>query len=161
MEMNQTESLSGLRCESCGQTLYYESRLAKGNAVMLMKMARFVKEKGINVFHMRKEMLENDRKWITASEFENRAHMVYLGLIAYHGEQGNYVITRRGYDFLAGKAVPRIAFLKKLGVDKDGEGKVVGHSEETVTIDKFDKEWGPWWHVNGFDVKEGRVITEL
>lgn len=129
---------------------------------MLTKIARFVKHKGINVFHVKKELLESTPRWITVGEFGNLGHMAFLGLLAHHDEPGNYSITRKGYDFLAGKAIPLMSYKAKDGTGENGgKGKIIGHSEEMVTIDKFDKEWGAWWHVNGFEVREGRIITEL
>jgi hypothetical protein len=37
---------------------------------------------------------------------------------------------------------------------------VVGHEGPMVTIEQLSNGWNDYWSANGYEIKEGRVVTE-
>lgn len=141
------------KCECCGQSLYTTSKLSKGNAEMMISIQKFIGQKGINVFHPKKELL--DGSFITANQRGNISHLGNHGLIAKHHEAGNWVLTTKGLDFLKGVPVKKTAVIEK------SSKTTVGYltSDGFVTIQELMKSQ-PYWDVHNFEVKDGKVIYE-
>lgn len=142
------------RCPHCGQTTHSTYTVSRGLRDSLRAMARFIEKKGIDTVHFQKELVAGG--WWTPSQERNMCtHGVYTGLVAHTDEPGNYVITKRGWDFLNGEPVPKHTFVKKRTGSKNTH--VVEVSEETCTASDFNKK-GEYWEVLGFQIKSGKVV---
>lgn len=143
-------------CPHCGQSTTSAYTVSRGLRNSLRSMARFIEKKGINIAHMQKELVALG--YVTPNQAANLwTHGVYTGLIAHADEPCNYVITTKGFDFLAGGAVPKHAFVSKRTDNKNT--KVISHSVETCTASDLDKK-GECWEVLNYEVTEGKVITK-
>lgn len=143
-------------CHACGQRITgYRSAVSRGVADTLKKIYAFVLEKGLNVVHIEKELVQAGR--ITGNAGGNaQGHMVRLGLLAHiENEPGNYAITTKGVEFLNGTPIPKWVRVAKATKDKGSH--IVEHAEETCTIRDFDRK-GEYWEIPGFEIKEGRII---
>ena len=143
-------------CSHCGQRLTYELDIDKGTVETLKTMARFIREKGINAVHLSKELLGNG---LTNYQIGNISRLRFHGLVAkIRREAGNYCLTRKGIDFLEGLQVFKTAIIKKGG--KFSPPYNMGYGDELVTINIFDRAWGEYWMLNGYEVLSGRVIKK-
>jgi hypothetical protein len=143
------------RCECCGQTQEYVVAISKGIVLVLKKFSQHVKSKGVNVVHIEKEMVAP--RIITNNQYANVKILTAHGLLAKaKGEAGNYVLTRKGLEFLKGThPVPKYAIISKV------EKRMMGYHDEEfeVHISDFDKD-SEFWEGVGYDIKHGRVINE-
>ncbi len=145
-------------CEACGQSLDYAFDIDRGTCQTLKRIAQFIKQKGVNFVHVKKELVDASNQKLNPSAWTNLPRLVKHGLIAHvGGERGNYALTEKGLAFLSGAKVPRTVRIKKNGVGNESS-KTVWHSEEEVSMAQIDKEWGPWWSANGYTIEAGRVI---
>lgn len=145
-------------CQICGQSISYELDIDKGSYEILKAIVRHVKEKGINAVHLNKELCKVGM--ITVRQLDNSIRLKFHGLIAnIPGERGNYCITDKGFDFLNGEPISRTVIVMKR--TKGKRAHVIGHSDEQMTIDVLDMGWGEYWSANGYQIIEGRVITEM
>lgn len=141
------------RCPHCGQSEEYILSVDPGTVDILKGFARFIKKKGINVAHVKKEVC--DQGYITVNARGNIKRASAHGLLAkVEGEVGNYCITRKGMEFLKGMPVSRHAIISKV------KKITVGYfnPEDTVTVNEYQDEY---WQGVGFDILEGRVITKI
>ncbi len=141
------------KCEHCEQSIYTESSLNKGVAQMLCAMAKYCEDKGINVFHPEKELLQQG--YISANMRGNVSHLGNHGLIAKHKEAGNWVLTTKGLKFLNGESVMKIAIVRK--ATKETVGYV---QDQAVTIHDLLNSQDEYWFQPGFTIVEGRVVKE-
>lgn len=141
-------------CGACGQRLGYKSSMSKGIVAVLKLVMQKVEEKGLNVVHIEKEMVQTSI--LTGNQGRNATHMVRLGLLAHiDGETGNYCLTRKAMEFLNGDPVPKWVEVSKR---REGEGsRTVAHSDETCVVSDFAGK-NEYWEVPGFEIKEGRII---
>lgn len=138
------------------QNLSYELEIDKGTTEIVKGVARAIKEKGINCVHIAKEVLA--KGYITVGQRLNVSRPKAHGLIAkVKGQAGNYCLTDKGLSFLKGEPIPRLTIIKK--ATRNQASHVIAHSEDMVTISQIDNGWGTYWSANGYDIKEGRVIT--
>lgn len=145
-------------CPTCGQSVSYELDMDKGSYDILKAITRKVKDKGINIVHLNKELCKTGN--ITVRQLDNSIRLKFHGLIAHiPGERGNYCITDKGFDFLNGEPISRTVIIMKR--TKGKRAHVIGHSDEQITIDALDMGWGEYWSANGYQIVEGRVINEL
>lgn len=143
-------------CECCGQTRNYVDGVNRGSAEIVKIVARAIRDKGINVVHIRKELVEVGA--MRPTQYTNVAHPTAHGLIAkVRGNPGNYCLTRKGAAFLRGEPIPRYAI-----IDKATKHTVGYHEPEryTVTLAQVQRS-GDYWEGVGFDVVEGRVVLDL
>lgn len=142
-------------CECCNQSTTYLIAIDRGTVDIVKAIARFIGTKGINAVHPRKEM---EGKYLTSNQVGNLSRPRFHGLIAHlDGESGNYVLTRKGSDFLRGKVIPKYAIVSK------SEGKQIGYFEpetEKVSIHSFNQT-GDYWEGIGYEITEGQVINTL
>jgi len=144
-------------CESCGQRIGYRSTVSKGIVKILEKVAEAIEEKGINVIHVRKELVDTGKMSLT--QHNNLTHLTRLGLLAnVDGEVGNYLITAKGMHFLNGGRIPREVTVQKATKDKGSH--VIDRSDETCSIHDFMGK-GEYWIVPGFEIREGRIIKNI
>ena len=138
-------------CECCGQSTNYIVGIDKGTAVIMKKIARAIKEKGINCVHLAKEnVLEHN-------ELCNIIRPRYHGLVAHaKGETGNFVLTQKGFNFLAGHTIPKYAVVNKKGKFIEQYFKP---EEYLVRINDFNNE-DDYWEGVGFTISQGRVISD-
>jgi hypothetical protein len=137
-------------CAQCGQTTHYVSTLNRGMARTLKTVAAYLKSKGINAVHARKEM---EGVYITSNEVGNLSHIVLHGLLEHtDGEVGNYSLTEAGIAFLNGADVPRVVEVSK----RDGTRTPVLAAGMTNIL-KLAKEKDKWTAV-GYQIVEGRII---
>lgn len=144
-------------CLTCGQATTYELEIDRGTVKIVTEMARFINSKGINMVHPRKEL---EGTLLTSNEVGNLSRPRFHGLIAkVKGEPGNYAITRKGFAFLRGDKIERIAIIKKSTIDEPAhtQGHVGGL---WISIDELVKDWLPYWSSCGYEVKAGRVLTK-
>lgn len=143
-------------CPHCGQSTTTVYTVSRGLRNSLSAMARFIEKKGINMAHMQKELIA--LKYITPNQATNLwTHGVYTGLVAHGKEPANYVITKRGFDFLAGGSVPKHAFVMKKTDSK--HTKVISSSVETCTASDLDRK-GEYWEVFNYEIVEGKIIKK-
>lgn len=140
-------------CESCHQTTTYLVGLDRGSVKILKQIAQFISKKGINVVHPRKEM---EGRWLTSNQVGNLSRARFHGLIAaVKGNSGNYLLTRKGADFLKGARIPRYAIISK------SEGHQVGYFDpdnQTCSINDFKASDEPYWEGINYDIVEGQVV---
>ncbi len=147
------------RCSECNQSLTYLIPIDKGTAQIVKKLALFIKQKGINIVHPRKEMEGNG---MSSNEVGNLSRPRMHGLIAkIKGNPGNYCLTRKGAEFLKGDQIPKFAV-------RDREAKMtIGYlSEEGTTSGKLittniNDVDGEYWEGINFTIEEGRVVYDL
>jgi len=143
-------------CPTCGQSLTYELDIDKGTVKILKVIAERIRTKGINAVHLSKELLGNG---LTHHEVGNISRPRFHGLVAkVPGNASNYSLTTKGLAFLKGEAIPRVAIIKK--ATKGAPAHTLDHGEEMVTIGYFERGWGDYWSANGYEIREGRVITQ-
>lgn len=139
-------------CEHCGQSTTYLLAVDRGTVDILKQIARFVGKKGINVVHPRKEM---EGEYLTSNQVGNLSRPRFHGLIArYKDEAGNYVLTRKGADFLKGGRIPKFAIISK------SEGKQIGYwkpEEYECSVGDFSNADEYWEGIN-YEIQEGKVI---
>lgn len=132
--------------------------MSRGLRDTLRAVARFVEKKGINVAHMQKELVAEG--YITPNQAANLwTHGIRLGIVAHvEGEPANYLITKRGFDFLNGEAIPKYAYSSKR--TKEQGTRTTSTSEEMCVATDFNKK-GEYWEVPNFEIQQGRVIPNL
>jgi hypothetical protein len=144
-------------CPTCGQSISYELGVDKGSCDILKKIAKVIGAKGINAVHPNKEMAKAGM--LTARQLDNIVRLKFHGLVAHiDGEPGNYCLTNKAFEFLGGEPIPKTVVVMKR--TKGKRAHVIAHSDEEITIDSLDIEWGPYWSSNGYQIKQGRVIME-
>lgn len=165
-------------CECCGQALSYLLPIDWGTAVIVKAVAAAVRRKGINIIHPTKEMEVPANEWnyqraitegvLTSIQIGNFTRARVHGLIAkYEAEPGNWVLTTKGAQFLRHARIPRLAEVAKTTKGEDGASshKMRYHKPEvfTCTVDEILNPAGetPRWEGISFEIKEGRIITDL
>ncbi len=142
-------------CECCQQTTTYLIGIDRGTVDIVKAIARFIGEKGINAVHPRKEM---EGKTLTSNQVGNLSRPRFHGLIAsLEGESGNYVLTRKGAQFLRGARIPRYAIISK------SEGQQIGYFEPefySVTVNQFNYLDQYWEGIN-YEINEGHVLHRI
>jgi hypothetical protein len=127
-----------------------------GTAKMLTAISDFIKKKGINVFSNTKEMIGLGYDFNAAG---NISRPKFHGLIArIPGKATNYCLTEKGLKFLSGEPILSVTIIKK-GTN-DEPPHVIGHEGPEITIDKLLSGWGDYWSANGYEIKEGIIITK-
>lgn len=143
-------------CQACNQSCTYLLGLDEGTTDIVKAIARFIGQKGINAVHPRKEM---EGTLLTSNQVGNLSRTRFHGLIAaIEGEKGNYLLTRKGVNFLKGARIPRYAIISKV------EKRQVGYFEEeslTCVISDFQGSDEPYWMGCNFEIVEGRIITQV
>jgi hypothetical protein len=141
-------------CAGCTQHTTTCYSLAKGTALTVLAMAKAIENKGINIIHAAKEMMEvglmtpNQRANLKCAE----AH----GLIEhYDGEAGNWKITDKTMRFLGGEPIPKFAIYDKILKST----KEYWQPETTVTLSELLQSDEYWEGVN-FTIVEGQIITK-
>lgn len=157
-------------CECCGQTTEYMVTLSRGAATIVKAIAAAIDKKGVNVIHPTKEMEVPKDQWtyqravsegvLTASQIGNLTRPRIHGLIAkYKDEAGNWVLTRKGGDFLRGEAVPRLAVVAKGTGDRRSHKKRYHLPDKyKCTIHELTKGDQPQWEAIGFKIQNGRIV---
>lgn len=127
-------------CGACGQTTSYAMALDRGTALMVLAIANAVKRLGRNRIHVSKEMLAMAEPgeaflkmigegYMTPTMEHNLAKPRYHGLIAFVDRgSGEYLLTRKGADFIKGARIKRIAIIDKT------KGKNGGYWEEAGDV---------------------------
>lgn len=142
-------------CDSCHQSLTYLLPVDRGTFEIVKAIAVFIGQKGINRVHPRKEM---EGEYLTSNQVGNLSRARFHGLIArVRDEKGNYLLTRKGAQFLRGEAIPKYAIISKV------DHKNAGYFEEqklTVTVRDLIGKEERWEGIN-FTIEEGRVVRDL
>lgn len=140
-------------CESCGaRCREYYHRITPGLVKTLVKCYVYVSSHGDNLFKMADLKLDH-------SEYGNFNKLRFHALIAKHKEDGEiqnreWVITRRGADFLKGQIQIPVRV-------KTYRNRAVDHSDEYVTITQVMKS-DPYWEVRfDYDIFEPVQTTLL
>lgn len=166
-------------CECCGQAKTYLLPIDWGTALIVKAVASRIREKGINVVHPTKEMEVPAKDWnykraitegvLTSTQIGNFTRARVHGLIArYKDEPGNWLLTRKGAQFLRGQRIPRLAIIRK--ARKLADDKTASHKEEyfmpeeqTCTVHEIMHHGSkyPIWEGIDFDIVEGRIVQDL
>lgn len=142
-------------CIHCNQTITYLLPVDKGSVAIVKAIAAFIKAKGINVVHPRKEM---EGTLLTSNQVGNLTRPRAHGLIAkIKGEKGNYCLTSKGAAFLRGKAIPKYAIRSKATLETVGYWR---EETEQVDVHSFSTEDDKWEGI-GFTITEGRIIHNV
>ena len=144
-------------CPMCKQSCTYLVGLDRGSVDILKAIAVFIRDKGVNAVHPRKELEGNG---LSSNQVGNLSRPRMHGLIARVKKEGqrvpgNYLLTAKGAAFLRGEPVPRYAIISK------AEGHQVGYFEpETLTckVADFNEPGEPYWDGIDFDIVEGGII---
>lgn len=159
MTKNKLTAYEPCVCEHCRQDTTYELGLDKGSALIVWKIAQFIRQKGINCVHPRKEM---EGEGMTSNEVGNLSRPRFHGLIAAkHDEPGNYVLTAKGAKFLRGEPVSRIAIVKKATVDEPAHN--IGYHLPDVMVCTFQElvSEARYWDALDFEIVEGRIVNDV
>lgn len=140
-------------CESCEQTTEYRSGMDRGSAWIVIAIANAqtqLKEKSVHIKNQMltlKEMHPNlpamaHAGKMTATMIDNVLVPKYHGLVAQGEEPGHYLVTRKGWKFLAGLPIVRYVIVDKRTHSKLREWE----PEITVTIKELLKsDEIPFW----------------
>lgn len=140
-------------CPCCKQSCTYLICLDHGSVDTLKAISFFIRSKGINVVHPRKEMEKIGL--LTSNQVGNLPKLKKHGLIAsVRGERGNYLLTRKGADFLKGSVIPRYAIISK--VEKHQLGYFAPEIL-TCAINDFNAD-GEYWSGIDYEIIEGNII---
>lgn len=162
-------------CECCGQAKTYLLPIDSGVIMIVKALAIAIRTKGINIIHPTKEMEVPASKWnferamnegvLTSNQIGNFTKARVHGLVAkFIDHPGNWLLTRKGAQFLRGERVPKFAIVQK--------GKIGSRSHKqdyfrpdkfTCTVDEIlkDRKGLPVWQGIDFDIVEGRIVTDL
>lgn len=123
-------------CPNCGASMVeYEDILDINDALLLFQMAKIVRtsqEKGVG-FTAANKISVSSSTAIGHTQKCRTSKCAKLGLIAKAGS-AQWSITRRGWDALSGKAVPRMRITFR--------GKILERPEETITLAEVFAEHG-------------------
>lgn len=116
-------------CPHCGANITpFPQRLSTGLVGALIKAVTFVQAKGMNQFHLQKDLVS-----LSKNEYNNFQKLRFHGLVAkakVENKPGYWLITRRGGQFLRGELfVPKTAYTLR--------NKVIGHSNDLIGIKDF------------------------
>ena len=143
-------------CPCCSQSTTYVLAIDKGTVDIVKKIALFIGQKGINVVHPRKEM---EGTYLTSNQVGNLSRARFHGLIAaVRSNPGNYLLTRKGAQFLHGESIPKYAVISK------AEGCQIGYfdeEKERCVVYEFADPKLPYWEGLNYTISEGEVITKL
>lgn len=165
-------------CEHCGQAQTYLLPIDWGTALIVKAVAAAIRHKGINFIHPTKEMEVPAKEWsyerairdgvLTSTQIGNFTRARVHGLIARHqSEPGNWLLTKKGAQFLRGQRVPRLAVIRK---SRRTEDKARSHKEEyfepeanTCTVHEIMHPGSkyPVWEGIDFDIIEGRIVEDV
>jgi len=159
-------------CDCCNQRTEYLLTLSKGIATIVKAVGAAIKNKGENVIHPAKEMQIQAEDWtyqkahrdgkITSSHRGNFSNARIHGLLAkYENESGNWVLTRKGGDFLRGEPVPKYAVVAKSTTEAGSHLKHYWNAQdESVTIHDLTGDDMPRWEPVGFEIQEGSIVEK-
>lgn len=141
------------RCEHCNASLKeWWHTLTPGLVNALFKFVKAVKAKGINEVHLQTEVE------LTKNEYNNFQKLRFHALVAKVKENkahkaGYWLVTARAGQFLRRE----IKVHRKV---KTFRNRVIGYSDEMISIDYFREKLG-WLETDfDFDIHEGNVITK-
>ena len=143
------------KCDCCGQTTTYIIGIDKGTVDILKGVAKAIGRKGINCVHVNRELVVDGD--LTPIQMTNMSRPRSHGLIAkVKGEmkKGNYLLTRKGSQFLKGGRVPKYAVMSKV------TGHQIGYHEpnkHNVIISDF-KGKGEYWEGVNYTIERGEVV---
>lgn len=163
-------------CDCCGQAKTYLLPIDWGTAVIVKAVAAKVREKQINIVHPTKEMEVPGKAWtydraitegvLTSTQIGNFTRARVHGLIARReGEAGNWVLTRKGAQFLRGERIPRLAVIEKSRKTEGGRSHKQSYfkpEEFNCTIQEIVHPGSkfPVWEGIDFDIVEGRIVLD-
>lgn len=168
--MKRTIEYTPEKCESCGQTTSYASRLNRGIFDIVRSFARAIDIKGINAIHPLKEIAVGhgtmsareriEQGKLTVRQIGNLTHVVRHGLLAHiDGEPHTFCLTKKGAAFLRGEPVPLVAIVGKATHHNVGYLKNPDGSEITCTIHDFLRgEQDAYWQGINYEIHEGEII---
>lgn len=146
------------KCECCGLTTNYLLAIDKGTIEILKAVSRAIGDKGINIVHANKELIEDG--YLTPLQRGNMSRPRAHGLIAMvKGEnmKGNYLLTSKGAKFLRGEIrIPKYAIMNKVTSHQDGY-----FEPERYEVGVHDFMDGEYWEGIGFNIEQGRVVHDL
>jgi len=156
-------------CGGCDQTKDYAMALDRGTALIMMAFANAVRRLDRNRIHVTDEMIgaaargddffrQIEQGFMTLSMQHNIAKPRYHGLLAFAGRgSGEYILTRKGAEFLKGGKVPRVAIIDKV------HGKNAGYWEPggEVTILQLLRSRGEFWDWDMTTVEHTAEHTNL
>ena len=144
-------------CEDCRQDTTYELGLDKGSALLVLAIAKFIRQKGINAVHPRKEM---EGKVLTSNQVGNLSRPRFHGLIAkVQGNSGNYLLTPKGSKFLRGETIPKIAIVQKATISEAAHNIGYHLPEEITTSFKELVKNEQYWEGIDYEIVEGNIIS--
>jgi len=119
---------------------------------MLVIISEFIEKKGVNVVHPQKELFAQGL--FTVAQRVNMTVLGDHGLVAKHTEHGNWVLTRRGVEFLNGSIIWKVVAVEK------ATKKTLGHieSEGKTTLKELLGKDAPYWQGLGYTIESGRVV---
>ena len=146
------------KCECCGLTTNYLLAIDKGTIEILKAVSRAIGDKGINIVHANKELIE--KGYLTPLQRGNMSRPRAHGLIAMvkgDGMKGNYLLTSKGAKFLRGEIrIPKYAIMNKVTSHQAGYFEA---EEHTVGVNDYME--GEYWEGIGYDIQQGRVVKDL
>lgn len=160
-------------CECCGQAQTYVLPIDWGTAMIVKALAARIHIKGINFVHPTKEMEVPAKEWtyeraitegvLTSTQIGNFTRARVHGLIARHkDEPGNWLLTRKGAQFLRGERIPRLAVIRKTLKTENGRSHKEEYfqpEEHTCTVHEIIRKGNyPAWEGIDFDIIEGRIV---
>lgn len=140
-------------CECCRQTTEYDLGLDRGSALIVIAVMNAVHRLGRNRVHIADEMLSTDGSarlseivangYMTHTMVNNVSRARAHGLIAFadHKGGGEYLVTRKGADFLRGRPVWKTAIVSKAESHTTGYYEPAG---ETTVFKALGKQQPMW-----------------
>jgi hypothetical protein len=168
-------------CDGCGQSKTYLLPIDWGTAVIVKAVAARIRAKQINIVHPTKEMEVPGDEWsydravtegvLTSTQIGNFTRARVHGLIARHQtETGNWLLTKKGAQFLRGDRIPNLAVIKKCRKVADEDAREASHKVDyfmpetySCTIHEIMRPGSktPVWEGIDFDIVEGRIVLDL
>ena len=156
-------------CEHCHQTTDYALALDRGTAMIVIAFVNAVRRHGRNRVHIHGEMIAQNEGGRSHIEMIHAGYMTpimehnvvrprYHGLIAFVDKgSGEYLLTRKGADFLRGHPVQRVAIIDKVAGRNSGYLESAG----TVTIGELLRKDADMWAGNMSDIRASLEVPEF
>lgn len=142
-------------CPHCQQTKNYLLSLDRGTALIMVALGHAVRRLGRNRVHLQREMecargqFPNVQKMVQNGYLDsvmvrNVPRARYHGLVAFadrEGGTGEYLLTRKGSEFLQGAEVPRCAIIDKTTHHNAGYWDELGDRTTLLQLLRESQNW--------------------
>jgi hypothetical protein len=151
------------RCESCGQTTTYVSKVNKGMATLLGTIAVAIRIKGENRIKLTDLLVDpKTHEWsiagkrlaegrITQTQYNNFSHLCRNGLLV-NVDVGTFLIPKKGWAFLRGEPIEAAAVIDKKTHSNVGYVADADNVVHMTDIRALFRSQDGWWSGWDYDI---------